>query len=91
MKLEGGANGTDPKQGSSKLGWIAGELYLEVNPDAGQSLQLDEAGKRPAAAAPPELREKVKRAAGKQIARVDWARVDTIGRHRYGIPARITR
>ena len=74
-----------------KLGWIAGELYLEVNPDAAQSLELDETGKRPDAAAPLELPEKVKRAAGKQTARVDWTLVDTIGRRRNGIPARITR
>ena len=74
-----------------KLGWIAGELYLEVNPDAEQSLELDETGKRPDAAAPSGLPEKVKRAAGKQTARVDWTLVDTIGRRRYGIPARITR
>ena len=29
-----------------KLGWIGGELYLEVNPDAEESLVLDETGKR---------------------------------------------
>ena len=29
-----------------KLGWIGGQLYLEVNPDADESLELDETGKR---------------------------------------------
>ena len=75
-----------------KLGWIGGELYLEVNPDAAQSLQLDETGKLDDPSAPPALREQVARAAGKQAARVDWALVET-GRplRRYGIPARVTR
>jgi hypothetical protein len=33
----------------------------------------------------------VKGAAGKQAARVDWARVDVIGQRRFGVPSRITR
>ena len=74
-----------------KLGWIGGELYLEVNPDAEQSLHLDETGKLEAASAPPGLREQVERAAGKQAARVDWALVERVALHRYGIPARVTR
>ena len=74
-----------------KLGWIAGELYLEVNPDAEESLQLDETAKRGDAGPPAGLREKVKRAAGKQAERVDWARVDVIGQRRFGVPSRVTR
>jgi L,D-transpeptidase ErfK/SrfK len=74
-----------------KLGWIAGELYLEVNPDADQSLELDETGKYPAAPAPADLRTQVKRVAGTSAASIDWATVDSIGASRYGIPSRITR
>ena len=74
-----------------KLGWIGGELYLEVNPDAEESLQLDETGKRGDASAPAGLREQVTRAAGKQAERVDWARVEAIGQRRYGVPSRVTR
>ncbi len=74
-----------------KLGWIGGELYLEVNPDSEQSLQLDETGKLGTPSTPPELREQVARAAGKQAKRVDWALVERIASHRYGIPARVTR
>jgi L,D-transpeptidase ErfK/SrfK len=74
-----------------KLGWIAGELYLEVNPDAEQSFEIDETGKRAPSGPPPGLRDQVKRAAGKQVGRVDWTLVETIGTRRYGIPARITR
>ena len=74
-----------------KLGWIGGELYLEVNPDAEESLVLDETGKRVAASAPAGLREQVTRAAGKQAKRVDWARVDYVGQRRFGVPSRVTR
>ncbi len=74
-----------------KLGWIGGELYLEVNPDSAQSLRLDETGKLELPSAPPALRELVARAAGEQAGRVDWALVERIASHRYGIPARVTR
>jgi L,D-transpeptidase ErfK/SrfK len=74
-----------------KLGWVGGELYLEVNPDSEQSLRLDETGKLEAASIPADLREQVTRAAGKQATRIDWALVERVARHRYGIPARITR
>jgi L,D-transpeptidase ErfK/SrfK len=73
-----------------KLGWIAGELYLEVNPDADQSLELDETGKPIVAAAPAGLREQVTKAAGAQVERVDWALVERIGQGRKGVPARVT-
>jgi L,D-transpeptidase ErfK/SrfK len=74
-----------------KLGWIGGELYLEVNPDADESLELDETAKRGDANAPAGLHERVTRAAGKQAARIDWARVAEIGQRRFGVPSRITR
>lgn len=73
-----------------KLGWVGGELYLEVNPDADDSLRLDEEGALPPAEPPKGLAERVKRAAGKDVARVDWTKVDEIARARYGIPSRIT-
>ncbi|MGH7291044.1 MAG: hypothetical protein ACREJT_07545, partial [Myxococcota bacterium] len=72
-------------------GWIAGELYLEVNPDADESLELDETGKYPAAGVPTGLRAQVTRAAGKSATSVDWTTVDSIGVRRFGIPSRITR
>jgi L,D-transpeptidase ErfK/SrfK len=74
-----------------KLGWIGGELYLEVNPDAEESLQIDETGKHSDAGPPAGLRKQVEKAAGKQSARVDWARVDYVGQRRFGVPSRITR
>ncbi len=74
-----------------KLGWISGALYLEVNPEAEQSLELDETGVLPEVAAPKTLREQVLRAAGKRSSQVDWATVEAIGQRRYGIPSRITK
>jgi hypothetical protein len=73
-----------------KLGWIGGELYLEVNPDADESLELDETAKVAARKPLQGLRELVKKAAGKDLARVDWARVDRTGDRRLGIPVRVT-
>lgn len=74
-----------------KLGWIAGELYLEVNPDEDQSLELDENGKLAAVRAPKGLREMVSRAAGKQAKRIDWTLVERAGQRGIGVPARITK
>ena len=74
-----------------KLGWIGGELYLEVNPSAEESLEIDETGKRGEAGPPAGLREKVKQAAGEQAARIDWERVDKVAAGRKGVPSRITR
>jgi len=74
-----------------KLGWIGGELYLEVNPDADASLELDETAKVAQPKPPKGLRELVKKAAGKEVERVDWARVDRTGQRQLGIPIRITK
>jgi L,D-transpeptidase ErfK/SrfK len=74
-----------------KLGWIGGRLFLEANPDAAQSLALDETAKLPAARPPADLRERVLRAAGAQAARVDWARVERAIARRSGVPNLILR
>ena len=73
-----------------KLGWIGGELYLEVNPDADESLELDETAKvavPKAAQGPARAGEEGGR---KDLPRVDWARVDRTGENRLGIPVRVT-
>ena len=49
-----------------KVGWIGGELYLEVNPDAEQSFALDESGKAGAPRAPRDWRERI--ASGRGLA-----------------------
>jgi L,D-transpeptidase ErfK/SrfK len=73
-----------------KLGWVGGELYLEVHPDAKRALLLDETGSfehEPA----PDVREAVNRAAGRHAARVDWERVRRASYASAGVPVRITR
>jgi L,D-transpeptidase ErfK/SrfK len=71
-----------------KLGWIGGQLYLEVNPDAEQSLALDMSGKAGVERAPAGLREQISNAA--RGARVDWARAERAALRRSGVPTRIT-
>jgi L,D-transpeptidase ErfK/SrfK len=73
-----------------KLGWVGGELYLEVHPDPKQSVQLDETG-RFDPAPPPRLRERVEREAGAAASRIDWAAVERAGLERTGIPVPVTR
>ena len=72
-----------------KTGWVGGELYLEVHPDRDRALALDETGKLEREPAP-DLRTVVEQAAGSEIARVDWARVDRVALFSAGIPVRVT-
>jgi L,D-transpeptidase ErfK/SrfK len=72
-----------------KVGWVGGQLYLEVNPDAEQSLELDETGKLSQPRAPAGLRELVTRAAGRHAGRLDWPRIERAALRRSGIPTPI--
>jgi L,D-transpeptidase ErfK/SrfK len=72
-----------------KLGWIGSQLYLEVNPDAEQSLELDETGKLSKPRAPAGLRERVTRAAGRHVSRLDWPRIERAALRRSGVPTPI--
>jgi L,D-transpeptidase ErfK/SrfK len=72
-----------------KVGWIGGQLYLEVNPDAEQSLELDETGKLSKPRAPAGLRELVTRAAGRHASRLDWPRIERAALRRSGVPTPI--
>lgn len=76
-----------------KVGWVGGQLYLEVNPDAEESLELDEKGKRsdPHARKPEGLRELVTKAAGKHASRLDWARIERAALRRSGVPTPVLR
>jgi L,D-transpeptidase ErfK/SrfK len=69
-----------------KFGRIGGELFIEVNPDEEQSFEIDETGKAPTPRAPKDLREKVKRAAGKDVDRLDWPRIERAALRRSGVP-----
>jgi L,D-transpeptidase ErfK/SrfK len=72
-----------------KVGWVGRQLYLEVNPDAEQSLEIDETGKVSKARAPAGLRERVTRAAGQHASRLDWVRVERAALRRSGVPTPI--
>jgi len=73
-----------------KLGWIRGELWLEVHPDAAQSRKLDETGSFDPSP-PRDLRERVRRSAGEEAARIDWEVVERAGLERSGVPLQVTR
>ena len=72
-----------------KLGWVGGELYLEVHPDAEQALALDETGHfehEPVR----DLRSRVTAEAGREVARVDWDCVRRTSYESAGVPVSIT-
>ncbi|MBY0400428.1 L,D-transpeptidase family protein [Myxococcota bacterium] len=72
-----------------KTGWVGGELYLEVHPDKDRALALDESGKLEREPVR-DLRDVVTKAAGKELPRVDWTRVERVSLLSAGIPVRIT-
>lgn len=72
-----------------KTGWVGGELYLEVHPDADRALALDESGKLEREPAR-DLRKLVEQAAGDEVARVDWTRVARVSLFSAGVPVRVT-
>lgn len=72
-----------------KTGWIGGELYLEVHPDKDRALAFDESGKLEREPVR-DLRAVVMKAAGKEVDRVDWARVERVSTMSAGIPVRVT-
>ena len=72
-----------------KLGRMAGELYLEVQPTLAQATQIEEES-RFDPVPPPDVRERVLAAAGADAARLDWDLVAQTLERRAGIPVRIT-
>ena len=73
-----------------KLGWHAGELYLEVHPGQWQIDELEMTG-RLANRAPPPLSGWIRATAGADAPRLDWALINAIAAARRGLPTRITR
>ncbi len=69
----------------AKIGWRAGELFLEVHPSQSQSDQL-ETGDRVTPEPVPELEYMILDAAGDQAGRLDWSRIRKAVRNRRGIP-----
>ena len=73
-----------------KLGWSAGELYLEIHPSVAEGDNLEEKGWY-APHPVPGLKERILEAAGEYAAKIDWATVARAQRAKRGIPVRITR
>jgi L,D-transpeptidase ErfK/SrfK len=71
-----------------KLGWVKGELVLEVHPSQDQTDQLEHTGKF-APEPLPELEYRIMRAAGNQADRLDWDAIRRAEKERNGIPMRI--
>jgi L,D-transpeptidase ErfK/SrfK len=74
----------------AKLGRIGGDLYLEVHPSQSQADQIEK-DKRFESEPIPELIWRIKRTAGEDVGRLDWAAVRRSVAERRGIPLRITR
>lgn len=73
-----------------KLGWSAGELYLEVHPTQSQADEIERHGRfTPAPIA--DLSARIHRAVGIDSARLDWTIIESAARLRLGYPVQITR
>ncbi len=73
----------------AKLGWIEGELFMEVHPTGPEADEIETG--RPIDPEPlPYLDSYVALAAGPHLHRVDWGRVRSLERERRGVPERIT-
>ena len=73
-----------------KLGWLDGELYLEVHTSQDQTDQIEESGTFEGSKIA-GLRERVVHAARDQMHRIDWSLVEETEGRRLGYPIRITR
>lgn len=75
---------------SVKLGWHAGDLYLEVHPSQWQVDELEATGRLASRAAPP-LSGWIRATAGADAQRLDWTLINLVAAERRGLPTRITR
>jgi L,D-transpeptidase ErfK/SrfK len=73
-----------------KLGWHAGEMYLEVHPDV-DDINAIEAGEPPRHPPRSPTEEYIRQAAGAQAGRIDWDLVRSVIHRRDGMPVRVTR
>src|SRR6185437_10703192 len=71
-----------------KLGWSAGELYLEVHPSQGEADVIEDEG---ALRLPPGRSvDAAAAAAGEAAGRLDWPAIHRAAEERRGIPVRVT-
>ena len=73
-----------------KIGWMRGELFVEVHPTLANATEIEESGSFVADAIP-DIREDLLAVAGEEAARVDWDRVRDAVTRRHGIPVQVTR
>ena len=73
-----------------KLGWSAGELYIEVHPDREQLDEL-EADYRFTKKPPPDVAPRIIAKAGEASSRLAWDVIDQELVNRRGVPVRVTR
>ncbi|HEX6014039.1 MAG TPA: L,D-transpeptidase family protein [Geminicoccaceae bacterium] len=74
-----------------KVGWHAGELYLEAQPDMAQLDELEATQTMTPRAPAPGDRQRIVDRAGPDAARIDWAVVEAELVTRRGVPVQITR
>lgn len=74
---------------SLKLGWSGGELYMEIQPDVAEGDELEARGWFTPTPLP-NLEERVRQAAGKDVARIYWPSVRRAAMAKRGFPVRIT-
>lgn len=72
-----------------KIGWSRGELYLEVHPTRAQVDQIEANGVAEADFIADPM-DRILAAAGDDMARIDWERVDQVLAERRGYPVRIS-
>lgn len=74
----------------AKLGWLNGELMLEVHPSQSQADQVESTGRFEPEPVP-ELEFRVMAFAGEAADRLDWDAIKKAAEERRGIPVQITR
>ena len=73
----------------AKVGWLAGELYLQVHPNVADADAIVAHG-QPDTASAVEADSMIVRAAGKDADRLDWAAIHWTERRRSGLTTRVT-
>ncbi len=72
-----------------KLGWVGHDVYLEVHPTLDEMGQIEEKGMLEPIR-PDDLRPRIRKFAGAEQSRIDWAIAYRVAAERRGIPVRIT-
>ncbi len=74
-----------------KVGWVDGELYIEVHPSRAQADEIEAEGRIQTRGSLSGLVERIVAVAGEATARLDWEAVRRAASMRDGVPVRVTR